>query len=80
MIADFTEAIVFGDWNSYQVPISLIAKSTGFNFGVLQKVDTLGGVRQKPTKGKGGKKRPRTEAVTGVRPILLESPESVYLG
>ena len=42
MIADFTEAIVFGDWNSFQVPIAEIAKATGLKLDALAKVDTMG--------------------------------------
>ena len=42
MIADFTEAIVFGDWNSFQVPIAEIAKATGLKLDALANVDTMG--------------------------------------
>jgi endonuclease G len=80
MIADFTEAIVFAEWNSYQVPISMIAAATGFDFGVLVKVDTLAGAAPKRGKRKRGKGRVGTEAVPTASVILLESPESVYLG
>jgi endonuclease G len=71
MIQDFTEAIVFGDWNTFQVPISLIAKSTGIDFGALTEVDTLASAGS-------------NEAIGGLdggpRPILLSTPEMAFLG
>jgi hypothetical protein len=83
MIADFTEAIVFGDWNSFQVPISMIGRATGLSFGVLQRADTMGPVS--PTKKvpkRKGKKQPARggrESIGG-QPILLDSPADAYLG
>lgn len=82
MIADFTEAIVFGDWNSFQVPIAMISKATGLDFSALEKVDTMAGGKKAVTKAKGKKGRGAAEAVAvrGINPILLGSPEEVYLG
>lgn len=80
MIADFTEAIVFGDWNSYQVPISMIAKATGLNLAQLEKVDTMGTKAKAKPKPKKGKKALEGVAATGPAVILLNSPQDVYFG
>ena len=66
MIADFTEAIVFGDWNSFQVPIAQIAKATGLK---------LRRARKSRYHGQG---RAKTEAAAAA--ILLNSAEDVDLG
>jgi endonuclease G len=80
MIADFTEAIVFGDWNSYQVPISMIAKATGLDFSQLEKVDTIATKPKPKPKPKKGKKALEGVAAPGPAVILLNSPQDVYLG
>lgn len=87
MIADLTEAIVFGDWNSYQVPISMIAQATGLDFSALQSVDTFPSTgkkkKKKPSAGKGRpkkRKRGAEEMVEATAPILITSPEDIYLG
>ncbi|MBI4910727.1 MAG: DNA/RNA non-specific endonuclease [Acidobacteria bacterium] len=71
MIQDFTEAIVFGDWNTFQVPISTIAAATRLDFGVLAKVDTMASAEPAPGE----------EAVMlGPKPILLSTAEMAFLG
>lgn len=73
MIRDFTEAIVFGDWNTYQVPIAKIAQATGIDFGVLAKVDTFA-AKRKP------KSKREAPMFDGQRPLLLTAAQDAFLG
>lgn len=47
MLGKFTEAaFVFGQYETYQVPVSLVERETGLDFGLLKSVDTLGAVAE----------------------------------
>jgi endonuclease G, mitochondrial len=41
LIEDITEAFTFGDYRGYQVPVKVIAKATGLDFGALVAADPL---------------------------------------
>ena len=45
MIRGFTEAaFVLGQFETYQVPINLVERNTGYDFGVLREVDVMSNV------------------------------------
>ncbi len=56
-IADITEAFVFGQYRTYQVPVAKIAEATGLDFGALIAADALA-------------RQPLPEAVPG-RPVFI---------
>lgn len=82
MIRDFTEAIVFGDWGTYQVPIAMIAKATGLTLTQLVAADTMNHAKPRAKrKGAKGRKRGKPEGLaTGLAVIPISSAKDIYLG
>jgi endonuclease G len=67
LIGDITEAFVFGQYRTYQVPVATIATSTGLDFKGLVAADAL-------------RRRPLPEAVPGKPPVIpLDRLENMVL-
>jgi endonuclease G len=67
LIGDITEAFVFGQYRTYQVPVATIATSTGLDFKGLVAADALS-------------RRPLPEAVPGKPPVIpLDRLENMVL-
>jgi endonuclease G len=67
LIEDITESFVFGDYRTYQVPITRIAEATGLDFKGLERADVL-------------EQAPLPEAVPGrPRVIALDRLEDMLL-
>ncbi len=67
MIQGITEApFVFGEFRTYQVPISLIEETTGLDFGPLRAADPL-----RPSETMEGLRRPRVVRIGGAADLVF---------